>query len=238
MKKAIYIVLLLFVFTIKSCVFGISEHNMLVKGQTKDIFRNIVSPGVKIIMYGDHKKLDSTISDVNGNYQLEYTSDDYLHYHVKYFNSFKNKLPYNFELHSDNYPDLFPTTQNCNYMGYIELEYDKENEIDVNAFVPVVWKVNTQVENNIHHKLRSKSSCGYGSPKYYHHDYNRVIIKSENIDTLYYFTARPNTEMRLYFIYNPTPEDIHSNPEQVVYPIQTTTIDTISLSYSIDCNSF
>jgi len=65
-----------------------------------------------------------------------------------------------------------------------------------------------------------------------------VIIKSENIDTLYYFTARPNTEMRLYFIYNPTPEDIHSNPEQVVYPIQTTTIDTISLSYSIDCNSF
>ena len=31
-----------------------------------------------------------------------------MHYSVKYFNTTQNDMPYNFELYSDNYPDLVP----------------------------------------------------------------------------------------------------------------------------------
>ena len=109
------------------------------------------------------------------------------------------------------------------------------NEINVNAYIPNILKVNANITNNFNNKLRSHSSFQSNLP----FDWNReVLITNVNIDTLFYLTARPNSEMKIYFLYNPTPNDIHSNPHNKVFFLQTNTNDTIPVSYSIDCNTF
>jgi hypothetical protein len=96
-------------------------------------------------------------------------------------------------------------------------------------------KVNTNVINNLNNQLGSHSSFQSNQP----FDWDRkVLITNVNIDTLFYLTARPNSDMKVYFLYNPTPNDIHSNPQNKVFFLHTNTNDTIPVSYSIDCSTF
>ena len=223
-----------------SCVDYDINNEIIIKGYTKDTFRNIVSPNVKVMLYEKHTsgvntmyhsygvKVDSTISDVNGYYELNYSARNKRHY-IKFFNNTSDNKPYYFEIIGEEYYD-------ANMYG-VEVNMGEENEINVNAFVPNILKIETHVENNMNNHLGNRSTYYSNSP-YYSYDRSSVIISGENIDTLYYLTARPNSDMKIYFIYHPTPDVPHSNPHSKVFNFHSNTMDTISLSYSIDCSTF
>jgi hypothetical protein len=240
MKKNYFIIIIILI-SLTSCFVENNEsEEIIIKGYSKDIFRGTESPNVKVILYEQRSnknfpyhtygvKIDSTITNQNGQYYLNYLTNGNNNYFIEFYNNTHDNSPYYFELINK---ELYDT-----YLNRIYVKLGIENEINVNAFYPNILKVKTNIQNNTNHKLYSSSSYESNLP-YYNWKRSSVIITSQNIDTTYYLTARPDSNMLIYFNYNPTPNDIHSNPKSKIYNFNTNTNDTISLSYNINCNTF
>jgi hypothetical protein len=240
MKKN-YFIILIFLISLTSCFVENNEsEEIIVRGYSKDIFRGIESPNIKVILYEERSnkvfpyhtygvKIDSTITNHNGQYNLNYLTNGNNNYFIEFYNKTPDNTPYYIELIDE---QLYDT-----YLDRVYVRLGVENEINVNAFYPNILKVKTNIQNNINRKLYSRSTYESNQP-YYIWKRSEVIITSQNIDTTYYLTARPNSNMSIYFYYNPTPNDIHSNSKSKIYNFSTNTNDTISLSYNINCNTF
>ena len=211
-----------------------------ISGTSQDIFRNTNSSNLKVILYEKHSynnfpyntntygvKVDSAISDVNGRFELNYRVKNNVKHFVTFSNNSLNNMQYKIEvINKEEYE---------NYENRIYVNKGIENVINVNSYIPNILKVNVNVSNNFNNQLSSHSSFQSNQP----YDWNRkVYIKSTNIDTLFYLSSRPNSDMKVYFLYNPTPNDIHSNPNSKIFYLNSNTNDTISVSYSIDCDTF
>lgn len=213
------------------------NHTIVVNGTSQDIFRNVASPDITVNLFEIHSqntypnhtygvKVDSTTSDINGKFKLEYQAKNDINYFVTIENNPNNNKPYKIEILNNNEFEI--------YQNRIYIEPDTDININVNAYIPSILKVNVSVINNINHNLTSFASLAPGSLPF---DPDRkVTIRSENIDTLYYLTARPDSDMIMYFKYF-----ANTNACTACYKtfdLHTNTNDTIPLSYTIDCNTF
>lgn len=237
MKQTHYIYIFLFLLSFSCTHKDVQEnHTIVVSGTSQDIFRNVASPDITVNLFEIHSqntypnhtygvKVDSTTSDINGEFKLEYQAKNGINYFVTIENNPNNKH-YKIEILNQNELEI--------YQNKIYVESDTDININVNAYIPSILKVNVSVLNNINHNLTSFASLAPGGLPF---DSDRkVTIRSENIDTLYYLTARPDSDMLLYFKYF-----TNTNACSACYKtfdLHTNTNDTIPVSYTIDCNTF
>lgn len=236
------------IITISSCIIEdtqVESNEYIIKGSTRDVFRNIISTNIKIVLYEEHYrgtfpqiqpygvKVDSTMSNSNGSFYINYIRDNKRKHFIRFFDNSFNEIPYYFE----------PITSDLeiNYYGRYNFEIfvnlEKENIIDINAYHPIVLRVETSVVNNTNNWLVSRSSESLTNIPYYSYDVSQVVIKNESIDTLYYLRAKPLSEMKIFFYYAPNPGN-NSHTEKKIFSFQTSINDTIAISYSIDCSTF
>ncbi len=235
MKKIFYLISITLL--LMSCKhLELKNTTISVSGISRDIFRNINSPNVKIVLYEQHFenvfpyhsygiKVDSTVSDANGKFKLKYeVKKDISHFIIVSNNTIDNKH-YKIEIINK---DEFET-----YDDRIYVEPGEEYKININAYKPNILKVNASVQNNTSHALSSYASYRGNIP----FDWDRqVVIRSENIDTIYYLTARPDADMTIYFRYYKSASACSSHYKLV--NLHTNTNDTIPVYCTIDCNTF
>jgi hypothetical protein len=123
------------------------------------------------------------------------------------------------------------TPYQIEYLPHIPFVVGGENVLDMNAWLPVVIKLNLDVRNNNHPNLKIFSEV-IATHRYM----GSASVFDQNINTVVYVGAKPNSEMELEFGYwtGNSNADFHSRREVV----HTTLQDTISFNYVVDCSGF
>ncbi|MFD2564498.1 hypothetical protein [Aquimarina rubra] len=226
MKKLLFkSVLILIIQFLTSCDSDDDQTLVLttVKGRVYDVERNINIEGLEVSVLKtdcfigcDSEFIDSAITDENGNYSITY-------HHIP----------------GERYVLLKPYFESEYYTEFIdvekEIEEGVENIKDIDAWLPVIIKLNARITNNENGPLRIFNKIiGHRDLSFI--SFPSHVIDEQEKDTIVYMEGRPNSQVELDFVYSTgySNEDYHHYREIV----QTSLADTLSVSYIVDCSSF
>ncbi len=231
MKIILQISIVIFCLSTLSCTHSDNRIPTIVKGKARDVARNIPSPGLKVFVYGyglssstnfgglagfDFMVIDSTVTDVTGNFEMEFNhKPDYTHYL-----GFADPFPDTFNYYADVIADSAMIVQ------------EEVNIRDVNAWKPVVLQLELSISNNtspdliIQNETLPRNDYFFGA----------IIVHEQQIDTTVYLPAKPNAEHRIGINYKTGP---HNEVNHTRYEfLQTALQDTLKINYMIDCSTF
>ena len=216
--------------SILSCTDSEDQIPTIIEGKARDVSRNIPSPGLKIYAEGysigstnfgglagiSSIIVDSTVSDVSGNFELIFNGKSDLTYGLS-FDFFADKFGY--------YTDVIDDT--------LRIMPGMVNTRNIDAWKPIIIQLNLNILNNddpnllISNQTWPEDNYFFGSA---------VIIQEREIDTTVYLPAKPNSEHRIRFNYNTgaNNEIYHTRYEFLTTELQ----DTLKLDFIIDCSSF
>ncbi|MFK8060070.1 MAG: hypothetical protein AB8B78_08275 [Polaribacter sp.] len=228
MRNIIYFLLIPFLF---SCSDSYNKETSDIK--TKTIIRGNVSDftrgfpvenfkivfnrywdGWSVVQYAQHSEfIDSVRTDLNGNYEIifDYIKDEKYGFKKQYYGS-----PY--------YTD---------FINGSKIIAGEENTQDIDAWYPTILKLNVKVRNNDYPHLRISNSLA-------DNNYSSIgpvaSFYKRDVDSIVYLKSKPNSNIKLKFYYSTgnSNSDFHSKDTM----LRTSLLDTINLSYIIDCNTF
>lgn len=197
----------------------------IIKGNVSDIERGLNIENFKIVLnrywdgwsvvqYALHSEfIDSVRTDSNGNYEIifDYIRGERYGYEAQYYGD-----PYYTE-----------------FIGNESIKEGEKNIQNINAWYPTILKLNVKARNNDYPHLRISNSVA-GS------NYRSIGATADfykrDVDSIVYLKSKPNSDIKLLFYYSTGYPNGNFHSKEVF--IRTTLLDTINLSYEIDCHSF
>lgn len=202
-----------------------------VVGNVADITRNIKHKDFKVVVqrvtyggggwsgYGitDVVRIDSTYTDSQGNYEIDF---DYI-----------LDTKYQYHIATD-----FVSVGNGPFVDYIDedatIYSGITNIINLDFWYASILKLELTVANNVYPPLGVSNNLVSG--KYY--SFMGAEIYEAQTDTVIYIPTKPNTEIELLFGYATgySNSEYHPKYEYITTGIQ----DTLSYNFQIDCTTF
>lgn len=214
-----------------SCTHSDDRIPTIVKGKARDTARNMPSPGLKVFVYGyglpsstnigglagiDFAIIDSTVTDVAGNFEMEFNhKPDYSH-----FLSFTDPFPDTFNYYADVITDsamIIPEEVNIRH---------------VNAWKPVVLQLELSISNNTNPDLIIQNEALLNNDYFF----GAIVVREQQIDTTVYLPAKPITEHRIVINYKTGSNNVINHTRYEF--LQTDLRDTLKINYMIDCSTF
>lgn len=117
-------------------------------------------------------------------------------------------------------------------IGNTNIEEGKINIRNINAWYPIILKLELRVTNNDNPFLRISNKVIDNSSLHF----ATADIFERDIDTVVYIRTKPNSDIELNFHYSTG--NSNNDYHQFLENLTTTLQDTISFSYNIDCATF
>ena len=202
-----------------------------VVGNVTDVTRGIAHQNFKVVVqqltydgggwggYGitDVKRIDSTYTDSQGNYEIDF--------------NYIQDAKYQYAIATD-----YVSVGDGPFVDYIDenatITSGITNTVNLDFWYASILKLYLSVSNNTYPPLRVSNDLVSG--KYY--SFMGAEIYEMQTNTVVYIPTKPNTQIELLFGYTTgfTNSDYHPKYEYITTGIQ----DTLSYSYVINCTTF
>lgn len=117
--------------------------------------------------------------------------------------------------------------------GNNKIQTGQSNIMNINAWKPIILKLNLDIQNNNYPPLNVKSNIVNNSYTFFPNE----TIFDKQINKIIYLQTKPEASVNVMFYYATgyTNNDFHS---MIPDTIKTNSHDTISLTYKVDCSKF